>query len=242
MRGNHHGLIYVARYLRADFNVLLPDIPGSGDRAELTNKTNAGYADWLHKYISSQKLSQKPIIIGHSMGSIITSNYIREYPNDINNKVIYLAPVFRSRKDKKKSIRLCRIVRFALGIVPASLAYSFESSKLLSYAISHYLTSDKTLQRKIDEIHYRYSGRFSSHQSFLADVKIAMCETTWLTDKKNILVVFGKLDKLTNYRYAQERCKKYNSEFTLLEDTGHFLNYERPAEVAEAIRDFINNN
>lgn len=243
MRGNHHGLIYVARQLRDRYNVLVPDIPGSGKRPELQNKTNEGYADWLHQYIANQHLAQKPIIIGHSMGSIISSNFIRKYPNDIDSRVIYLAPVFRTRKAKKQSIRRYKLVYFCLGILlPTSWAYKFESSHFLSYVISHFLTVDKTQQKKIDDIHYRYSGRFSTHKSFIADVKIAMCETTWLTDKKNTLVVFGKGDKLTSYKYASERCKKYNATFKLIEGTGHFLNYERPAEVANIIDDFITNN
>lgn len=242
MRGNHSGLSFVARHFRDRYNVIVPDIPGSGSRPELTNKTNEGYADWLHSFIESQNLKQKPIIIGHSMGSIITSNFIRKYPEDIDNRVVYLAPVFRTRKNKKKSIRRYKIVRFCLNIIPTRWAYAFESGKLLSFAISHYLTVDKSLQKKIDQIHYRYSERFASHKSFIADAKIAMCETTWLTDKKNTLVVFGKGDKLTPYKYAAERCKKYNVKFKLLEGTGHFLNYERPTEVAKIIADFIESN
>ena len=242
MRGNHHGLSYIARHLRDRYNILIPDIPGSGERAELKNKTNEGYAEWLHQYIIDNNLKQKPIIVSHSMGSIITSNFIRKYPNDIDNRVIYLAPVFRKRNTKKQSIRRYKLLRFGLNLLPTSWAYAFESSHFLSYAISHYLTYDKSLQKKIDDIHYRYSGRFSSHQSFIEDTKIAMCETTWLTDKKNTLVIFGKGDKLTPYKYAAERCKKYNIKFKLLEDTGHFLNYERPAEVAEIIDEFIKTN
>ena len=49
-------------------------------------------------------------------------------------------------------------------------------------------------------------------------------------------------NKLTPYKYAEERCKKYNVKFILLDGVGHFLNYERPAEVAEIINDFIESN
>lgn len=242
MRGNHHGLVDLARYMRNEYNVLVPDIPGSGDRAELKNKTNDGYADWLHQYIAAQKFTQKPIIIGHSMGSILTSNFIRKYPNDIDQCVIYLSPILRDRKAKKRSIRLYRFAKFNLSIIPPFLAYAIERSKLLSYIISHILVSDKTKQKYIDQLHYRYSGRFSSHKSFIADMKISMCETTWLTDKKNTLVVFGKLDTMTPYQYAQNRCKKYNIKFKLVEDAGHLLNYERPAEVAKIMSDFLAEN
>ena len=149
MRGNHHGLVDLARYMRNEYNVLVPDIPGSGDRAELKNKTNDGYADWLHQYIAAQKFTQKPIIIGHSMGSILTSNFIRKYPNDIDQRVIYLSPILRDRKAKKRSIRLYRFAKFNLSIIPPFLAYAIERSKLLSYIISHILVSDKTKQKYI---------------------------------------------------------------------------------------------
>ena len=110
MRGNHHGLVDLARYMRNEYNVLVPDIPGSGDRAELKNKTNDGYADWLHQYIAAQKFTQKPIIIGHSMGSILTSNFIRKYPNDIDQRVIYLSPILRDRR-LKNAVFACIVLR-----------------------------------------------------------------------------------------------------------------------------------
>lgn len=240
MRGTHHGLVDVARHLRQSYNVLLPDLPGSGTRAALRNQTTAGYADWLHQYITAQKLPQKPIIVAHSMGSIIVSNFLKKYPDDVDSRLIYLAPVFRDTANYRRSRRAYRFAKVSLSLPPRRFSYAFERSRLLSFFISHLLVADKSQQTRIDRLHYRYSGRFASHQSFMSDVAIAMLESTWLSDTRPTLVIFGQQDALTPYQYAQECCKKHNNiQFKLLSDTGHLLNYERPVAVAQLISDFL---
>ena len=50
LRGDHHGLAALAKELeQKGYNVINPDLPGSGDRAELNDKTLDGYAEWFHK-------------------------------------------------------------------------------------------------------------------------------------------------------------------------------------------------
>ena len=80
VRGTHHGLFMISKKLSHKYKVITPDLPGSGTRAELEDKTIDGYVEWLHGYIQGLKLKQKPYIVGILWGQWlfrITSKNIR---------------------------------------------------------------------------------------------------------------------------------------------------------------------
>ncbi len=240
LRGDHHGLAFIAKNLEElGFNVLLPDLPGSGDNAELDNKTLSGYADWLHAYIREQNLEQRPVILGHSMGSIIASYFCEKYPHDCSRKVVFLSPIFRKESEQLLSDIEYGALVGMLYVFPSKSRYKIMKSRPISYVISHVLTSDKTQQEYIDDLHYKYSGRFSSADSLLADCKISMREQTTIPKDKQILFCIGAKDKLTDPELVRERAKESHNEARIVPNTGHLINYERPQVVAEIVKDFL---
>jgi len=237
-RGTHSGLINIAKNLRDDYNVLTPDIPGSGKSPELDNKTLDGYADWLHDYIKTQKL-KKPYIIGHSMGSIIVSHFVQKYPKDVQSKVILLSPVFRTKSGQKRSDVAYNICRGGLQILPAKQRQKFLASHQLSYIISHFLTYDKSQQKQIDVLHCKYSGKFASVDSFMADMRISMREQTIIPENFDTLLCFGEHDRLTSHKLIEKIATQNGASYREFSDAGHLINYETPDRVAKAIKDFI---
>ena len=239
MRGTHHGLSAAADYLSTKYKTITPDLPGSGERAELDNKTIDGYVEWLHQYINNLKLEQKPYIVGHSMGSMIVSHFLEKYPNDVQQKAVLMSPVFRSKYNQAFTNVVCTIVLTLLHLLPKSLRYRFLRSKFISYCISHYLTYDKTQQKTIDQLHYRYSGRFSSADSIMADIKLSMRKQTIIPTNKDILLIIGDKDKLTSLKLARKNAEKKNVSMKIIPNSGHLINYETPKQVASKISEFI---
>ena len=239
VRGTHHGLSAIAKLLSANYKVITPDLPGSGTRAELKNKTIDGYADWVHDYIKGLNLKQKPYIIGHSMGSMVVSHYLEKYENQTQSKVVLMSPVFRNKANQKNSNFACGALNVFLHLMTKKARYKFLGSKAISYCISHAMTYDKTKQKEIDRLHYRYSGRFSSAESITADVKISMHEQTIIPKNKQTLLIIGDKDKLTSLKIAHRYARKENVSMKVIKDAGHLINYERPEEVAKIISDFI---
>ena len=240
VRGTHHGLSSVASYLSAKYKIITPDLPGSGTRAELKDKTIDGYIEWLHNYISGLKLKQKPYIIGHSMGSMIVSHYLEKYPDDTQRKIVLMSPVFRPKFNQTLSNVTCTLLIAALHLLPEKLRYRLLGSKFISYCISHYLTYDKTQQKTIDQLHYRYSGRFSSADSIMADIKISMHEQTVIPANKNVLLVIGDKDQLTSLELARKYTEKRDVTMKIIPNSGHLINYETPKQVADRIEKYIN--
>ncbi|MBP5648045.1 alpha/beta hydrolase [Candidatus Saccharibacteria bacterium] len=239
VRGTHHGLSAVAQNLSQHYKVITPDLPGSGTRSELKNKTMDGYIEWLHHYIRNLHLSQKPYIIGHSMGSMVVSHYLEKYQDEVQQKVVLMSPVFRPKKNQKFSNFSFLAFNGFIHLIPKKARYKFLGSKAISYCISHYLTCDKTKQKQIDQLHYRYSGRFSSAESITADVGISMREQTIIPPNKDTLLIMGDSDKLTSLPMAHNYAKEDNVSIKIIPKTGHLINYEKPEKVAEIIANYI---
>ncbi len=238
LRGDHHGLTAIAKDLETKgYEVLTPDLPGSGEQSDIAQKDLNTYAEWLHDYVL--KIDRKPYIIGHSMGSIITSYYVEKYPQEVQHKVILLAPIFRTRTSQKGSNLLYALTSGALHILPKQSRYKVMKSKTVSFCISHFLTTDKTQQKRIDQLHYLYSGRFASADSLLVDMKISMQNQTKTPTDKQVLYIIGVKDRLTKAVLARSVAADQGAKCIELVGTGHLLNYEQPTKVAEVINDFI---
>ncbi len=235
LRGTHHGLLDIANHLSQKYKVITPDLPGSGVRVELSNKTMDGYVEWLHSYIKGLKLKQKPYIIGHSMGSIIVSHYLEKYPNDVQSKVILMSPIFRSKISQGVSDIAFVLADGFLHLLPKTPRRNFLASKAVSFCISHFLTCDKTMQKQIDQLHYRYGGRFSSADSLIADMKISMQQQTIIPSRKQVCLIIGEKDKLTSLKLAKRTAEKHHIKIDTIPNSGHLINYERPTKVAELI-------
>lgn len=237
LRGTHHGLLSIAGDLRKSFEVLTPDLPGSGENPELDDKTLNGYAEWLHEYCTT--LPEKPYIVGHSMGSIVVSHYVKKFPEDTQKKMALLSPIFRSKGGKSSSKFLYGALKAVLLPFPAKAKHKLMASRQVSYVISHYLTHDKRKQKEIDELHYKYSGRFASAESLLADAKISMTKTAIVPEGKQVLLCVGTHDKIVDAEVVKVVAEKTKSSYKEIADVGHLLNYEQPQEVALVLEDFF---
>ncbi len=59
--------------------IISPDLPGFGDSTPLTRRLttpSTGYAAWLREFVAALDLPVKPVILGHSFGSIVVTHAI----------------------------------------------------------------------------------------------------------------------------------------------------------------------
>ena len=240
LRGDHYGLLEVADALRMDYEIITPDLPGYGEREALEAQTLDCYSEWLHEFVGSLKLKQKPVIIGHSMGSIIVSHYLVKYPDDTDDRAVFLSPIVRSKIGQKRSNVMAKIIHVGLGLLSGHARYRFMKSKFLAFLISRYLTYDRLRQSYIDRQHFEHSGNFTSTKSVINDIDLSMREQTTLKAEKQILLCMGDHDRLTKVKNVRKRMRnKKNLTLEVLKGTGHLLNYEYPKLTASTIRNFL---
>ena len=92
-RGAPQGLAIIADDLRAaGYTVQTPPVPPFAGAPALSAYTPDTYADYFAHYLKAQPF-QRPVIIGHSMGSIVAAALAERYPELIHHQLILLSPI-----------------------------------------------------------------------------------------------------------------------------------------------------
>ena len=224
-RGSHDGLAEVIANLPKTYDIHAPDIPPAGGNS-LDAYNTATYTKFVADYIKDNHL-EKPVLIGHSLGSIIVSATAAAYPNLVNDKLILLSPI--SKKPAK--------VFGWLTPLPAVLPV-----KAVDYITTKYMfiPKDKKLFKKALQITNVCSTSNKNKGDLWQAGKYSA--STAIPDfdfKKDTLIVAGEKDRLIPIKHTKSLAKNIGAKLVIIPDTGHIMNYEAPAKVASTINDFI---
>ena len=241
LRGDHYGLEEIAKCLEGcGYEVYNPDLPGYGNEVALEDQSLRGYAEWLKSYIESLNLKQPPVVIGHSMGSIVTSHFLRIYPSAADTRAVFLSPIIRTPKGQKRSNVSASVICGFLKMLSGHARYTFMRSKFVSFIVSRTLSYDHRRQKYIDRMHFEHCGNFTSTISLMNDILLSMKEQTVLPARGKALYLMGDHDRLTKVRNVQARIANSNqAELQIVEKKGHLINYECPQKVAHIVDNFI---
>lgn len=230
-RGAPSGLEEIAKDLRmAGFEVYTPAIPPFAGATELPEYAPNTYAEFLAKYIREHKL-ERPILIGHSMGSLITAATASRHPELVNQKLVLLAPI------SKRTPRLFSFIAPLQNYVPR---------KLVDYVTTRYLfvPHDHKLFHKVMRLTNECSSTHPpKHKSTSAVTKFSTHNS--INDfhlNRKILLLTGTKDRVVSPQKTNELAIKLGAKAVYLEDSGHLLNYEKPHETAKEIIKFLEEN
>lgn len=246
-RGTHHGLELIAKKL-PDYYIIMPDIPGFGDTAPLSNEHNlVNYTAWLDDFIANLKLSSPPIIIGHSFGSIITANYASQNPNKLS-RLILINPIGSPALEGSKAfLTQLAILYYWIGRkLPTRLAYRWLSNKSIVMVMSTTMakTKDKVLRRFIHDQHLRYFSNFANSKVVSEAFKTSISHNVRDVANEIIvptLLIAGDIDEVTTLDKQKELVRLLpNGDLKIINQVGHLTHYETPDKVAELIQEFIN--
>lgn len=227
-RGNHLGLLEVKKYFEAKgYKCYAPDIPPAYNTQKekiprLSEHTADGYAKWVADYILEKKLDH-PILIGHSMGSIISAATAEKYPELINEKIFFLSPICVTPP------------KFICNLAPLSVILP---TKMIGYITTKYLLipKDKKTLRKVLDITYKCAEKFTSKRDSGRAAKFSISYAISDFDfQKNAYFIAGESDKLNSQDQIKKVAKKFNTSPIFLKKSGHLINYECPEELAKAI-------
>lgn len=241
LRGDHYGLAEIGEALEnRGYEVFIPDLPGYGEEVALEDQSLRGYAEWLKGYIESLNLKQPPVIIGHSMGSIVSSHFLRIYPNLTNPKTVFLSPIIRTPRGQKRSNFSVAAICGFLQLLSGHARYNFMRSKFVSFIVSRTLSYDHRRQKYIDRMHFEHCGNFTSTTSLMNDIRLSMHEQTVLPTKGKALYLMGDHDRLTKVKNVRTRiASSEHAELKIIQKKGHLINYECPQKVAHYIDNFL---
>ena len=245
-RGTHHGLLPIANLLKSKANIVIPDLPGFGRGASLKQYDLDGYVMWLHRFIKRQNLSEPPILLGHSFGSIICAAYAKHYPSTIKRLILVNPIGAPALEGPNRVMTNLAIAYYKVGAkLPPRLAQSWLSAKPIVRVMSVTMakTHDKGLRTFIHHQHDTYFSRFHSPQSVLEAFTTSVSHN--VSDfAKHIsmptLLIAGSLDDITPLSVQYGLVKKFPSaKLKVITNVGHLTHYETPEQVAKLVQAFI---
>lgn len=245
-RGNHHGLEAIAGALD-DFNVYIPDLPGFG-KSEAFNKNHSikNYADWLSEFIIALDLEKKPILLGHSFGSIVCAAFAA---NSSQISMLVLENPVSAPALEGERVFISKLTQkfFELiGSVPPVLASRLLKSWPMVRGMSIIMTKsrDPELRRWI---HKQHDDNFSD----FAEIRVAL-EGYAASISDNVsnyagrfqvptLIVIGDRDEITSTKRQNQMADSIQAikHLSVHQGIGHLTHYESPALVAHDIRAFV---
>jgi pimeloyl-ACP methyl ester carboxylesterase len=231
-RGNHLGLKDTIKVLeKAGYKCFAPDIPPAFNtkkekNIELTSFTADGYAKWVADYILEHKLD-RPILVGHSMGSIICAATADRYPELINEKMVLASPICVTPP------------KFICNLAPLT---AIMPNKFIGYVTTKYLIipKDKKTLKNVLAQTYECAKKFTSKRDTAKAAKFSISfAISDFNFDKDTLFIAGKKDKLNSNKQVKDTAKKFKGETIFIEDAGHLINYECPEILAEKIKTWI---
>ncbi|HEX4056994.1 MAG TPA: alpha/beta hydrolase [Galbitalea sp.] len=245
-RGEHHGLEPVIAQLHG-IRVISPDLPSFGDSTPMTEAEHSvdGFVAWLDQLVDALKLSRRPIILGHSFGSIVVAAAVAG--GLATPALILVNPIAApALKGPKAFISALTGFYYKLGAaLPRRIGYSLLGSRLITRFVTQQMsvTGDRALRRWINYQHNTYFSRFADRDTLLAAFRASTAH--WVSEyaediRVPTLLIAAQDDQITTVADEEKLAKLLpDAELHVIANVGHLIHYEKPREAAALIEQFV---
>jgi len=225
----------LAKEFKGEFNVYAIDLPGHGDSSK---PLDIGYrfedqVNYLNQILAELGVRQFHMM-GNSMGGAITALYAATHPEQIQTAVLFdPAGIF-----EYESELVDRVMDGDNPLIPRKKG---DFDKLLDFALEKRPFVPWPIFDVMEE-------KAIANQDVNQVIFAAIRDTGFEPDFRNaithieapVLVIWGKLDRVIDYRNADVFVEAIpNARKVLLDDIGHAPMVETPAESAQLFRDFL---
>ncbi|MCC9145513.1 MULTISPECIES: alpha/beta hydrolase [unclassified Arthrobacter] len=245
-RGDHHGLLRIVEALPRH-RVLVPDLPGFGAGAALPRPHDVpAYTAFVRDALAALDLGPDTVLLGHSFGSIIAAHLAAESP-ELISELILVNPICEPALEGPKGItsKAAELYYRLAAALPEKPGMGLLRSPVIVRGMSMLMakTRDPGLRRWIHAQHDAYFSAFASRRVVLDAFRASISDTVRDVAARlpmPVLLIAAELDDIGSVK-GQRRLAELvpDSELHVLPGVGHLVHYEKPAEAAEKIEDFL---
>lgn len=236
-------------FLKKDFLLIIPDLPGSGQSSLLDKKDAVmeDYADCIREILLEEKID-RCIMIGHSMGGYITLAFAEKFPESLITFGLFHSTAYADDETKKETRRK------AIAFIEANGAEAFLKTSIpgLFYDQGNSGPADTLLSGQATVVaRPLYEKLIEKASSFSKRALIqyyhAMItrpgRTHILRDSKNpVLFIAGEYDKAVPFRHSLEQSHiPDRSYISVLRNSAHMGMLEEPGRCNEILAYFLLN-
>jgi pimeloyl-ACP methyl ester carboxylesterase len=245
--GSHLGFQYLVPLL-SDFRLIIPDLPGFGVSPLPHEQLNlAGLGEMLIDFIEALQLDAPPHLLGHSMGSLVVAEAVRQHPAIADKKLILASPVpspvgmAEVRRIGVLASKLYYVASHRLPFVGKRLATSRKLTKFSTKMIM--TTNDRELQKAIHGHHFNNLDYISSigwYRRLYSQInRTGISRYKAALKPFDVLLVNGSKDSVTPLAQQKKVAKSIEAKLVVIPDVGHLSHYEKPTDLANAIRTYL---
>ncbi len=257
-RGDHHGLLLIAAHL-PEFRIIVPDLPGFGVSSPFVTGEHdlAAYSEWLAAFVADVRAPDSPLyVLGHSFGSIVSSAAVTRalgtatLGDSLPDKLVLVNPIGAPALSGPRGVltRLAIFYYWAGAKLPEKLGYTILTSRLITRiaSIAMAKTRDTALRRWIHHQHDMYFSAFANRsvvlESFTASVSHDVSEFAPQITVPTLLIAADR-DDITALPSQERLFTRFkDAQLRVISRVGHLVHYEKPAEAARLIREFLMRN
>ncbi|MFI8411538.1 alpha/beta hydrolase [Paeniglutamicibacter gangotriensis] len=261
-RGDHHGLTRVIEALPG-YTVIVPDLPGFGASTpfscvlspdtqveggpEATPRHDAdGYGEVIGALRDQLGLGPETILLGHSFGTIVAANYLARHPGSFA-ELLLLNPICEPALagDQALMSRAAGAYYAAGERLPAVLGEGLLRSRLITDAMTLAMlkSKDPAMRAYVFDQHRRYFSGFTSRstlrEAYASSITETVRDVAARINEPTLLVV-GEQDELGSVKAQRSLAKRFpRASMRVIGDVGHLIHYEKAAEAAALIEEFL---
>lgn len=225
-----------ASYLKEYFQVLVPDLPGSGQSSLLYGDIMIDdYADEIKKLLDKEQIHQC-IMLGHSMGGYITLAFAEKYPQYLKAFGLVHSTAFAD-SDEKKEIR-----KRGIETIKEYGAYPFLKTTIPNLFGENFKKTNAKVVNDLIE-----AGNNFTTEALMQYYRAMMLrpDRTYILKESKVPVLFiiGTEDKAAPVNDLMQQVHLPQvSYFHVLKNTGHMGMLESAEHVNTFISDFAHEN
>lgn len=223
-------------FLQYDFQLIIPDLPGSGQSGMIPDMSIEGMAELIYTIIGEEiKTGNSATVLGHSMGGYITLALAEKYPGVLTAFGLVHSSAFADSEEKKITRRK------AIDFIEKNGAYEFLKTSIPDL---FYKGPEKGnfCAAQIESLVKK--GRQFTPDSLIA-YYIAMINRPDRTAiLKNfsgpVLFIIGKHDKAIPFEQSMQQCYLPNrSDVNIVCNSAHMGIIEETEKVNQVLKSFL---
>jgi pimeloyl-ACP methyl ester carboxylesterase len=222
-------------FLKERFQIIVPDLPGSGQSEMIDDMSIEGMAEVIHGIIHTEKIETCPVI-GHSMGGYITLALVEKYWNHVSAFGLFHSTAFAD-SEEKKAIR-----RKGVEFILQHGAFEF-----LKTVIPNLFSS-----RSKEIIPEGISGFIGQQHNFSEDVLVSYYKAMMMRPDRTdilqksavpVLFIMGKYDTAIPLADGLKQCHLPEKSYIhIFQNSAHMGMIEEPEHSNRILEEFLLQN
>ena len=213
---------------QADFQLIIPDLPGSGNSDMIPDMSIDGMAEAIKAILDKEEISEC-VLLGHSMGGYITLAFAEKYPQQLSSFGLIHSSAFADGKEKKAA-RLKSI-----EFINKHGAYAFLRTTIPTLFSNQW---SKDHPQEIEEL-VQKSKRFTADalvQYYRAMISRPDRTSVLKNFSKPILFIIGEQDNAVPFEQSLQQCYlPVQSHIHILRNSAHMGMWEE----TDAVNNFL---